>query len=78
MIPIRAKLQGPGVRRAISAKLGLNFNPGFFFLFKSIFQDNFLNSFKSVKSSNCAQKNKTEFAFKVFIAELKFCTNPGL
>ena len=44
VIPIRAKLQGPGVRRAIRAELGLNFNPGFF-LFKSIFQDNFLNSF---------------------------------
>ena len=34
VIPIRAKLQGPGVRRAISAKLGLNFNPGFFFVQK--------------------------------------------
>ena len=42
VIPIRAKLQGPVVRKAIN--LGLNFNP-VFFLFKSIFQDNFLNSF---------------------------------
>ena len=55
----------------ISAKTGLNFNPGFFFLlFKSIFSNDFLNSIST-------REKVPEFAFKLSYVNSNFRLNLG-
>ena len=45
---VKSVILCPVIRRPISANKGLNFNPSFFnfLLFKNIFSDNFLTSFR--------------------------------
>ena len=73
-------IQGPVVRKPVSANPGLNFNLGFFFLFiKSTLSDNFLYFFLNISNHQFVGKeNSTELAFLALISEFKICTNPGL
>ena len=70
-------LQGLVVLRPlISANYRLNFNPGFFFSFESIFAGNFLCTFTIIQSSYCRQKELNGISFFPFTSKFKFRTNP--
>ena len=72
-------VQGPVVRRPISANPGLNFNLGFFlFCLKAFYRIIFPIVFRASSIQIVDKKNYTEFAFKAFISEFKFHINPGL
>ena len=77
LLRLELTVQGPVVRRPITANPGLNFNLGFFvFCSKAFSRKIFSILFRA--SLIVDRKNKTEFAFHPFISELKFRTNPGL
>ena len=72
-------IQGPDVRRSISANQGLNFNPGFFSFCSKAFSRTVSSLlFRASNHQIVGKKNKTEFAPQAFIPEIKFRTNPGL
>ena len=50
------KLQGPVVRRPISANLGLNFNPGLFFLSSKAFSRTIFSSVFRVANQQIVDK----------------------
>ena len=70
----------PGPRSGpISANPGLNLNPGFFFFCsKAFYRRIFSILFRALHYQVVDKNNKTGFAFKAFISQMKFCTNPGL
>ena len=77
--PLPQKVQGPVVRRPISANPGLNFNLRFFIpSLKSLFGKIFSVLFKASSSHTLNKKNSTEFSCKAFRSEIGFHTNPGL
>ena len=60
-------------------RLTLTLNPGFFSVCsKAFFLDNFLSFFRASNHQIVGKRNNTEFAFKAFLSEIKFATNPGL
>ena len=79
LLRLELTVQGPVVRRPITANPGLNFNLGFFvFCSKTFSRIIFSILFRASNHQTVYRKNKTEFAFYPFISELKFRTNPGL
>ena len=71
--------ESPGPSCSISANLGLNVNPGFFFFRSKAFSRIIFSSlFRASHHQIVGKKNKTEFAFQTFISKFKFRTNPGL
>ena len=76
---VNSRLQGPVVRRTISANPGLNFNQSFsFFCSKALSCIILYLLFRATNHQIVVKKNKTEFAFYAFISEFKFGTNPRL
>ena len=62
--PQESIVQGPVVRRSISAKPGLNFKLRFFFFSSKAFsQTIFPSFFRESNHKIVGKKNKTEFAF---------------
>ena len=63
----------------ISDNPRLNFNPGgYIFLFKSCFGIIFFIVLRAANYQIVDKKNETEFSFKAFRSEMKFCSNPRL
>ena len=58
-------LQGPLVRRPISANPGLNLNPGFFFFCSKTSRKNSPTIFRAKNHQIVDNKNETEIAFKL-------------
>ena len=62
-----SNLQGPVVRRPVSANPGLTFNLGFFFFCSKAFSRiNLFILFRASNHQTVGKKNKTEFAFLSF------------
>ena len=81
LLRLELTVQGPVVRRPITANPGLNFNLGFFVFCSKAFSRKIFSILFRASSHQILivdRKNKTEFAFHPFISELKFRTNPGL
>ena len=76
---INLQHEGQVVQRPISANPGLDFNPGFFFFCSKAFTRIIFSLLYRVSNHQIVgKKNKTEFASKAFISEIKFRTNSGL
>ena len=72
-------IQGPVVRRPISANPGLNFNLNFFIpLFKCLFRIVSGVLYRASNNHIRDKKNPTEFSLKAIRSEIRFHTNPGL
>ena len=71
-------VQGPVVRTPVSANLGLNFNPGFFFfLSKAHYRIIFSILFRVSSHQIVGKENSTEFAFKLSYPSSNFALIVG-
>ena len=76
---MQAPISRPSCSSPVSANPGLNFNLGFFFFCSEAFSRIIFSIFFRPSTYQIVgKKNTTEFAFKAFISELKFRTNPGI
>ena len=76
---VNITIQGPVVRRMISANPRLNFNLNFFIpLFKCLFRIVSGVLYRASNNHIRDKKNPTEFSLKAIRSEIRFHTNPGL
>jgi len=71
-------VQGPVVRRPISANRGLNFNLGFFFFCSKVFSGIIFSIlFRASNHQIVGKKNKTDFLFKLSYLNSNFVLTLG-